>query len=145
MAGRQLTARSVLPAVAACVVVALLVAACGSSGQALARQACTHVHRAYVLFGEGARATDAARAQADRSQSLAQLEAALPIAARATSADPQWNPLMTTLEESGFNTESHLFPALLAQCALADSQNEQAPVVAPNGATSAASSGRGSR
>jgi hypothetical protein len=36
---------------------------------------------------------------------------------------------MTTLQEIGRNSEGHLVQALRAQCALADSNDEQAPVI----------------
>jgi len=124
-----------VPVVAVGVAVALLAAGCGNNGQALARQACVHVNESIALYREATRIADSSKADSLRTKAVEQLELALPLAARATSADPQWNPLMTTLEESGFNTESHLIPALHTQCQLADSQNEQAPVVAPNGST----------
>ncbi|MDA8359259.1 MAG: hypothetical protein M0Z95_23815 [Actinomycetota bacterium] len=124
-----------VPVAVAGVAVALLTAGCGNSGQALARQACGHIGKSIALYREAGAVTNSSKAGSLRTKAVEQLELALPLAARATSADPQWNPLMTTLEESGFNTESHLIPALHAQCQLADSQNEQAPVVAPNGST----------
>jgi hypothetical protein len=123
------------PVAAAGAIVALLAAGCGNNGQALAREACVHIHRSFALYQDAGRITTASKAAFERTQAIEQLELALPLAAQATSADPQWNPLMTTLEESGFNTEAHLIPALKAQCQLADSQNEQAPVVAPNSPT----------
>jgi hypothetical protein len=60
------------------------------------------------------------------------LEAALPYAARANSSNPQWNPLMTTLEQAGTITESNLIPALRAQCAAGlHAGSNVPPVTAP--------------
>lgn len=114
----------------------LVLSGCGNSGLTLAREACTHVDRSITLYTRSVRESDAQQAGADRTGAIVQLEEALPLAAQATSADPQWNPLMTTLEEAGVNSESHLVAALRAQCTLADSQNEQAPIIVPNGPSS---------
>lgn len=49
------------------------------------------------------------------------LQEAEPIAASATSADGQWNALMTTLNEVGQVGEGHLIAALQAQCTVTNS------------------------
>jgi hypothetical protein len=49
-----------------------------------------------------------------------ELQAAEPLAAAATSADGQWNALMTTLNETGQVDEGQLISALRAQCAVAN-------------------------
>jgi hypothetical protein len=51
-----------------------------------------------------------------RSKADAELRAALPLAARATSADGSMNSLMTTISESATVDEGHLIPALKGQC-----------------------------
>jgi len=56
-----------------------------------------------------------------------ELQAAEPLAAAATSADGQWNALMTTLNEVGQVDESHLISALQAQCAVANSDRSELP------------------
>jgi hypothetical protein len=108
---------------------ALILSGCGGSGDSLARQACVHVKDSIRLYRAAERTSDQSQASSERTRAIEQLEAALPLAAQANSADPQWNPLMTTLQEIGRNSEAHLILALTAQCALADSNTEQAPVV----------------
>ncbi len=110
----------------------LAASACGGGGLTLARQACVHVNDSLRLYDRSVRTSDAAEAARDRTRAIEQLEAALPLAARATSADPQWNPLMTTLEEIGRNSEANLVRALRSQCALAETSGEQAPLIAPS-------------
>ncbi len=61
--------------------------------------------------------------QADR-----ELRNALPLAARANSADGTWNALMTTISESAVVDEGHLVPALRAQCVLADANENLNPL-----------------
>jgi hypothetical protein len=59
-----------------------------------------------------------------------ELRLALPLAAAANSDDGSWNSLMTTISESSWVDEAHLVPALVAQCVVADSNqnlNPQAP------------------
>ncbi len=114
-----------LRAAAAVAVVAaagFTLAACGNDGQSLARQACNHVHSSLALYTRSLHDPTPAAAQSDQKQASSDLQAALPLAAQANSANPQWNPLMTTLEESGTNEEANLVPALRAQCAVADSK-----------------------
>lgn len=109
------------------VVLAITLSACSDAGLTLAREACVHVKASLRLYA--ASQADTSAAAADRTQAIEQLEVALPLAARATSDDPQWNPLMTTLQEIGRNSEANLVAALRAQCAQADTPNEQAPAV----------------
>jgi hypothetical protein len=119
----------VVAVIVASAALAVLLTACSGSGDALARQACVHVKTSIRLYMAAEHTTNASQAASERTQAVEQLETALPLAAQANSADPQWNPLMTTLQEIGRNSEAHLISALRAQCALADTNNEQAPVV----------------
>ena len=96
-------------------------AACGNSGQDLARQACAHVHRSVALLGEAGKEPGTARSATLNNQALAQLRAALPIAAEAAYDDGQWQALMTTLSESNRVAPTLLVPALTQQCAVAES------------------------
>jgi hypothetical protein len=114
------------------VALGLAVSGCGGGGLTLARQACVHVNASLNLYARSLRTSHAAQAARDRTKAIEQLEAALPLAARATSTDPQWNPLMTTLEEIGRNSEANLVRALRSQCAQADSSGEQAPSINPS-------------
>lgn len=116
---------------AAALAAGLALSACGNDALALARQSCVHVKASESLFQEASRAPSSHQASTERYRAIEQLEAALPLAAAANSDNPQWNPLMTTLQEVGRNTVGHLLPALRAQCELADSNNPQAPAVAP--------------
>ena len=100
----------------------LLLSACGQQGgDALARQACAHVKLSVRYFELSSKPNvspaDAARL---RSKADAQLRAALPLAAQATSADGSMNSLMTTISESATVDEAHLVPALKGQCASVD-------------------------
>jgi hypothetical protein len=103
----------------------------GQSGQALAQQACVHVHRSVQAYLRST-AAGTPPATAVRLQKLAdrELRAALPLAARANSADGSWNALMTTISESAIVDEGHLIPGLKAQCVVADANpnvNPQSP------------------
>ena len=117
------------PAVAALVSLSILLAACGNDGLTLARQACSYVTTSLRQYDEAQHTQDPQRAAALRTKSIVGLETALPLAAKANSADGQWNPLMTTLQEVGRNSESNLVTALKAQCAQAAKSNEQAPAI----------------
>jgi hypothetical protein len=122
--------------VAAGIVVALLgLSACGQQGgQALAEQACAHVDRSVRDYEESLRAgTGAAAAQALQTKAEGELRAALPLAASANSADGSWNSLMTTISESATVDESHLVPALRAQCVVADTNINVNPTPSPGG------------
>jgi len=85
------------------------------------------VNRSIRLYSESEHQPNLARAFAERASAVEQLEAAEPLAAMATSDDPQWNPLMTTLQEIGRNSEANLVAALQAQCATAGGSGEANP------------------
>jgi hypothetical protein len=78
-------------------------------------------------------ATDPVTATRERTEALGQLDRALPLAAAANSDNGQWNPLMTTLQEAGVNSESNLIPALEAQCAAAEEVHKPANLSVPGG------------
>ena len=93
--------------------------ACGQdSGMDLARQACVHVKLSVRYFEQsGKPGTSTAVVRHLRTQADAELRAALPLAAAATSDDGSLNALMTTISESSTVDEAHLIPALKGQCA----------------------------
>jgi hypothetical protein len=125
---RRKERRIALPATGvAALVLAVTLSACGGAGLTLAREACVHVKASLRLYAASMTGTE--QAANDRTRAIEQLEVALPLAAQATSDDPQWNPLMTTLEEIGRHSEGNLVAALRAQCSQADTPNEQAPVI----------------
>jgi hypothetical protein len=96
--------------------------ACGNAdGQALAQQACVHVHRSVTEYLRSTRVgTPPATAAQLQRQADQELRAALPLAAQANSDDGSWNALMTTISEISVVDEGHLVPALRAQCVVAD-------------------------
>jgi hypothetical protein len=99
----------------------LLLSACGQGSEDLARQACVHVklsvHDYELSTKPDVSVVGAARL---RTKANAELRAALPLAAQATSADGSMNSLMTTISESATIDEGHLIPALKGQCAQVD-------------------------
>jgi hypothetical protein len=111
----------------------------GNGGQALARQACVHVQHSLVEYRQstqpGVPATTVAKLQQKAGN---ELQAALPLAAQANSADGTWNSLMTTISENATIDEGHLVPSLEAQCKAADSNqnvNPQPPGQPTKGST----------
>jgi hypothetical protein len=111
-----------IPAVA---ILALVLCSCsGNTGLDLARQACSLVHQSIKAYDAGSHSSDHAVRARDFEAATVDLQRAEPIAASATSADGQWNALMTTLNEIGQVDEGHLITALRAQCAVADSNQE---------------------
>ncbi|HXW34649.1 MAG TPA: hypothetical protein VEJ87_08715, partial [Acidimicrobiales bacterium] len=84
------------------------VSACSTqSGTALAREACAKVHLAIAAYEASKNAPTPAIKSRDLQTSTIDLTKAEPLAAAATSADGQWNALMTTLNEVGQVDESH--------------------------------------
>ena len=109
--------RSLIGATAVGALVCL--SACGQdSGMDLARQACVHVKLSVRYFELSTKpGTSGAVVRHLRTQADAELRAALPLAAAATSDDGSLNALMTTISESSTVDEAHLIPALKGQCA----------------------------
>jgi hypothetical protein len=112
------------------------------SGLDLARQACVHVNRSLRDYALSSRPDTAGTLAAQlRGRADAELRIALPLAARANSADGSWNSLMTTISEEATVDEAHLVPALRAQCIQADAnlnvnpQNVNPQNVNPQGAS----------
>lgn len=108
--------RSSIIAVALCLGATAL-AGCSNGSQALAAAACSHVKRSLTLYNDSLRGGPDAQRLYRRA--VSQLDIAEPIAAQATSQDPQWNPLMTTLQAISKSPESNLVTALRAQCQVA--------------------------
>lgn len=117
-----------LPALlGALLVLGLVLAGCSNDGLSLARQACTYVNRSIRLYERTQHQSNVTLVDYELQQVVIWLEDAIPLAAQANSADPQWNPLMTTLQEVRRNELSNLMPALEAQCHQASLPNEQPP------------------
>jgi hypothetical protein len=112
--------RSLIGLGATAVGAVLCLSACGQqSGQALARQACTHVDLSVRDYELSTRPDiSAAEAARLRTKADVELRAALPLVADATSTDGSLNSLMTTISEGATVDEGHLVPALKGQCKL---------------------------
>ena len=101
-------------------VMGVALSACSNDGTSLAQQACVHVDKSIKLYTQAEHSSNAARAEQEANEAVEQLEAAEPLAAAANSANPAFNPLMTTLQEIGRTSEANLVQALEAQCAAAE-------------------------
>jgi hypothetical protein len=110
--------RSLIGLGATAVGAVLCLSACGQqSGEALARQACTHVDLSVRDYELSTKANiSASEAATLRTKADAELRAALPLAAAATSDNGNLNGLMTTISEGATVDEAHLVPALKGQC-----------------------------
>jgi len=94
------------------------VAGCANfDATSLVRQACTHVDRSLTLYRSAGHATSAQAQATLVAAALAELRAALPLAATAAGQSAQWQALTTTLSESSRVPESDLVNALQQQCA----------------------------
>lgn len=103
----------------------LALSGCGV-GQAVsdARGACVFVHKAVVIEKSSqAAGLSAVRVQTLQANAMAELLKASPLAARATSSDGSWNPLMTTINESERVPFVDVEPALTRLCQVADSSS----------------------
>jgi hypothetical protein len=108
----------------------VVLASCSNTqdGQALARQACVQVHRSvHDWVRSNVAGTPAATVAALQKKAAQELRSALPLAALANSDDGSWNSLMTTISEGATVDETHLVPALDAQCVLADANQNVNP------------------
>jgi hypothetical protein len=132
------------------VIVPIALAACSSAadGQALAQQACVHVHRSVHYWVASLETGTPTATSADLQRKAEQeLHFALPLAAAANSDDGSWNSLMTVISEIATVDEGHLLPSLKAQCAVADAQtnvNPQNPQNPQSPANTGGSPGSGS-
>ena len=149
MTGRRVTRRDsrrggrhVLPrgarASAACTVavVASFLAGCANhNGTDLARQACQHVEHSLTLYRASLHAESPTVATAQQARAVAELRAALPMAATAAGEAGQFQGLMSTLAESDHLPESYLVHALSEQCAAADSSGGILPAPPPTAGT----------
>lgn len=88
----------------------------GSGAGGLAAQACAHIERG-LAAAHSASTTTPAQAAKLRAEALAQIRAALPLAAVAAGEDTTWQALEATLSESSRVPLRYLLPALSAQCA----------------------------
>ena len=97
---------------------ASLLGACGgSSGDALAHEACLDVQHSLTLYNESTHATSAAARTALAAKAQSALRKAMQPAALAGGGGGQWEALAITVSESSRVTESLLVTALSAQCA----------------------------
>ncbi len=116
---------------------ALLLGGCSNGGAALAQAACVHIYASIHLYTEAEHATSTAAVRAKVGRATSELDQALQLAAQANSANPAFNPLMTTLQEAGRTSESNLIAALRAQCEAAHNPTSQSPVPGPTTAGTA--------
>jgi len=103
----------------------LLFSACGTgSAIADARTSCRFVHQALVLQARSeAPGMSAASRNALENQALSELLKGTPAAARATSSDGSWNPLMTTINEAERVPLADLVASLTRLCQVANSSS----------------------
>ena len=103
----------------------VLLSACGSGGAVgQVRESCHFVKQAIVLQKESeVKGVSTARASQLQAQAIGELLKAEPYAARATSADGSWNPLMTTIGEAKRVSIDELIPSLQQICQVADSNS----------------------
>lgn len=106
----------------------VVLSACSNGGTSLAQEACAHIHTSIRLFTHAEHEGNQAAAARNAEKAIVQLEQAEQLAAQANSADPAYNPLMTTLQEIGRTSEANLIPALQSQCDAANNPTAQSPV-----------------
>ncbi len=102
---------------------ALGLSACGTGGAVGdARASCVYVHRALALQARShAPGLSGARRAALQARAVAVLLKGTPAAARATSSDGSWNPLMTTINEAERVPLEDLVATLTRMCSIANS------------------------
>jgi hypothetical protein len=109
----------------------ILLVACGNGAATLAREACSHINLSLTLYAQASAQPPPVDATALDQQAYAQLQVALPLAARAAVQDGRWEALMTTLSESNRAPESDLVNALQNQCSAASQAGAGQPPPPP--------------
>ncbi len=109
----------------AVIISGLVLASCGTGGAvADARLACGYVQRALRVEQQSAApGLSNARRLTLENRAVAVLVEATPYAARATSIDGSWNPLMTTIGEAQRVPISDLEASLTRLCKVANSSS----------------------
>ena len=102
----------------------LLLASCGTGGAVSeAKLACVHVQRSLEIQRQSEEPTlSTSRRVALENLAIAEMVRATPYAARATSMDGSWNPLMTTIGEAQRVPLGDLAASLTRLCKVADSK-----------------------
>lgn len=102
----------------------VVLASCGANGAvADARHSCVDVNHALSLQQESEQpGLSAAQRDGLQAQALSRLLKATPFAARATSIDGTWNPLMTTINEAERVPLADLAASLERLCRVANSK-----------------------
>jgi hypothetical protein len=102
----------------------LILASCGANGAvADARHSCVDVKIALSLQQSSEQpGLSVAKRNALQAKALSRLLKATPSAARATSIDGTWNPLMTTINEAERVPIADLVASLQRLCKVADSK-----------------------
>lgn len=109
----------------ALIVSSLVLASCGTGGAVGdAKHACVYVQRALRVQQQSETpGLSHARSLALQNRAIAVLVEATPYAARATSIDGSWNPLMTTIGEAQRVPISNLVASLTRLCKVANSSS----------------------
>ena len=107
----------------ALVIASVTLSSCGTGGAvADAKQACVYVRRALKIEDQSAVPSISASARLNlENHAIAELVRATPYAARATSIDGSWNPLMTTIGEAQRVPITNLAASLTRLCNVANS------------------------
>jgi hypothetical protein len=107
----------------ALVAASVTLSSCGTGGAVTdAKRACVYVDRALNLENQSAVPSISASARLKlENRAIAELVRATPYAARATSIDGSWNPLMTTIGEAQRVPIVQLAASLTRLCKVANS------------------------
>lgn len=111
------TVRHGFEAIVLVVSTALLLAACGSSAGANAKNACNDVESAISLYKSSLSQSNSITASSELIKSLNLLRSALPKAAIAAGSNGVYQALQATLSETNRVPEKLLVTALSRQCA----------------------------
>ncbi len=106
-----------------------LLAACGASAGANAKEACGFVDQSIAQFNQANSEANPGLAKAQQKKALDLLGSALPLASVAAGSNGVYQALMATLSESSRVPEKLLVNALSRECAqvLPSNADQQAP------------------